>query len=373
MGYDPNEWTREFVLEHKDFCIRKLKETNDRLMNFLKQGQHEAALTGLDRILNGLVTMVNAGYDYCSHICFFSWIEANVILFGNFDDAPEQNRIKTAKQALLDARDFAKSETAKRNIGVILEDIERGYGISQLAAKYEEDFPNFEIEMLADLNDKLDSYTAPAAASHTAAPAYASTGKKKPWWLAVAAIALLAFIVIVQALNTEQAVKSLEPIRDSLPVATTQSTATEATTEAVDPDQITLQNLVGNWVNFEIISDLTNPDGEPLPDILNESYYTFHEDGTYTVGDASYEAADGNSIEYAEEKYGKYWICVGGGGQGGTYSISGDQLILTTEESVQYGPSTTRTVTFTLSSVTLTVESNDRTKVYTRSDSLTYE
>ena len=70
MGYDPNEWTREFVSANPDFCIRKLKETNEQIIDWLKQGEHKTAVAGLDRVLNGLITMTNAGYDFRSHICF---------------------------------------------------------------------------------------------------------------------------------------------------------------------------------------------------------------------------------------------------------------------------------------------------------------
>ena len=368
MGYDPNEWTKAFVLDQKDFCIRKLKETNNLVMDYLRQGEHKAALTGLDRILNGLITMVNAGYDFRSHVCFFSWIEANVILFGDLDDAPEHNRIKTAKEALLDARDFAKSETAKKNISVIIDDIERGCGISALAQKYNEDFPNFEIEMLADLNEKLSGHTAPAAASRSAAPAYAAEEKKKPWWLAVAVIAVIVFVVISQLLTERKEFHSSDPIKIPVTDTTTQSGTTEATTETENADQVTLQNLVGNWVNFEIISGLSNPDSEPLPDIRNEAYYTFYEDGRFSVGDACYEEANEDSLAYAEEKDGRYWICIGGGGQSGNYTVSGNQITLITDDSVQYGPSTTSTITFSFDGDTLIIENSYGTRAYKLAD-----
>ena len=79
--HDPNQWTKEFVVGNKDFCIRIIKDTNNQVIDYIKQGEHKAAIAGLDRILNGLVTMINAGYDYRSHVCFFSWIEANIMLF----------------------------------------------------------------------------------------------------------------------------------------------------------------------------------------------------------------------------------------------------------------------------------------------------
>ena len=134
--YDPNQWTKDFVGENKDFCIRILKDTNRQVIEFLEQGEHEAVLVGLDRILNGLVTMINAGFDYRSQVCFFSWMQADVILFGDFPNAPEKNRLETAKKAYLDARDFAKGPTAKKTVSAVLEDMDSGYDLSALQHKY---------------------------------------------------------------------------------------------------------------------------------------------------------------------------------------------------------------------------------------------
>lgn len=90
--YDPNQWTKDFVSNNKDFCIRVIKDANNQVIDCLNQGEHKVAIVGFDRILNGLVTMINAGYDYRSEVCFFSWNEANVILFGNIDaPRPKQN------------------------------------------------------------------------------------------------------------------------------------------------------------------------------------------------------------------------------------------------------------------------------------------
>lgn len=369
MGYDPNEWTREFVSANPDFCIRKLKETNEQIIDWMKQGEHKTAVAGLDRVLNGLITMTNAGYDFHSHICFLSWMEANIILFGDFGDAPEHNRIHTAKSVLLDARDFAKSDTAKNSINQILNDINKGYAISVLTSKYAADFPNSEIETLIDINNRLESPITQATPIRAGKSSGTAGNKRKPGWLAVVVIAVAAFIVISQVLTSEKASEAPASMdmAQTTP-STTQNTESESTTEPTDATQAMASSIIGSWEHFEIIEGTQNPDGEKLPDIRNEVYYTFYEDGRFGVGDACYEEASGDSVAYAEEKDGRYWICIGGGGQSGNYTISGNQITLITDESVQYGPSTTSTITFTLDGDTLTMEHSYGTSVYKLAD-----
>lgn len=383
--YDPNQWTKEFVVGNKDFCIRVIKDTNNQVINCLKQGEHKAVIAGIDRILNGLVTMMNAGYDYRSQVCFFSLIEANVMLFGNLRDAPEQNRINTAKDVLLDARDFAKSETAKNNISAIINDINKGYELSALANKYAGDFPDFEIETLADLNNKLDNYSAPVA---PAASAGATSSKKKPWWLIVLII-ILALVAVAHLMTRENAVKSpaLEDTlqaTESIPQNTTTEITTEITTETTteitteittetpaDPNEIMLKNITGNWMYTEISEGTLNPDGEKFPAIRDEAYYYFYDNGRYSVGDARYEEASEDGQANADIIDGRYWICVGGGGQQGSYTINGNEITFVTDDNIQYGPSTTSTMTFTLDGDTLILYDNYGSTVYKRTNNTT--
>lgn len=380
--HDPNQWTKEFVLENKDFCIRVIKDHNNQVIDHLKKGEHKLSIVGLDRIMNGLVTMINAGYDYRSQVCFFSWIEANIMLFGNLEDAPEQNRIKTAKDALLDAKDFAKDETTKKTISEIINDINKGYSLSTLASKYAEDFPDFETEALTNLNKKLDNYSAPAASvsatnSPTVAPASVSNSTKKPWWLIIVVI-ILALVVIVRLMTQENAVKSpaladtVQTTESTTLTTTTETTteiATETTTETTtDPNKAMLRNIVGNWVYTEISEGTPNPEGGMFPAIRDEAYYYFYENGRYSVGDARYEEASDYGQAHAENIDGRYWICVGGGGQQGSYTINGNQITFVTDDSVQYGPSTTTTITFTLDGDTLIIEHNYGSTVYKRTN-----
>ena len=379
--HDPNQWTREFVSENKDFCIRAIKENNDKVSAFLKEGEHKLAIVGLDRIMNGLITMTNAGYDYRSQVSSYSEIEASIMLFGNLEDAPEQNRIKTAKEALLDAMDFAKDETTKKAISEILDDINKGYNLSALASKYAGDFPDSEIKALENLNKKLDVCPT-ISPSLNATPSVNNTGrKKKPRWLVIIIIIIIVLGAITLLNAPKEATKQpalADPIQTT--EATTESTTeatteaiTEATTEAVteattDENEAMLLNLSGKWIYKEITEGAPDPDGNIFPAILNEAYYSFYEDGRYSVGDARYEEASEDGQAYAEYIDGRYWICVGGGGREGSYTVNGNQITLVSDDSVQYGPSTTATITFTLDGDTLILNHNYGSTVYKRTN-----
>ena len=408
--HDPNQWTRDFVAENKDFCVGVIKDTNNQVISLLKSGEHKAAIAGLDRILNGLVTMINSGFDYRSQACFFSWVEANIMLFGELQDAPEQNRINTAKEALLDARDFAKSETTKNNIGAIIDDINKGYSLSELEDKYCTDFPAFETETLSDLNDKLENRPSSTPArtqtssdsshsgssrsdsSHSNASRSGSSnsgspkGGKAPWLIIVIIALVIGVILGVFLLNNQGTEKSPDFAEKAPALAETlfsgltspQSPVYDDTDEsdtegaiAIAPNgnKDMMEKLAGTWKYAEITRGAPNPDGGTTPEERSEAYYTFSSDGKCSFGDAQYLEADKSDEEYAEYIDGMYWICVGGGGQSGSYTISENEIIITTDDSVQYGPSTTSSITFTLEGDTLTLVHNFGTTVYNRVDS----
>ncbi len=163
--YDPNEWTKSFVMENQTFCLEQLRCTNNRVIELIEQREYAPAVAGLDRIINGLITMLNAGGDYRSQICFFSWIEANVILFGM--DAPEDRKRDTALKLLEDARDFAKSETSKQNISAMISDLRSGKSISTIKNEYGSEFPSADIDMLRDLNGKLVANTSSSSSNYS--------------------------------------------------------------------------------------------------------------------------------------------------------------------------------------------------------------
>ena len=384
--HDPNQWTKDFVINNKDFCISELIDTNKLVIRYLESGEHKAVIAGLDRILNGLVTMINAGFDYRSQVCFFSWIEANVMLFGNLNEFPEENRIKTAKDALLDARDYAKEESTKNDVIAIIDDINKGYSLSTLAGKYADNFPNFEIEALTNLNDKLGGYSptvAPSSATSSTfgTPTGAPKNKKKTWWLIIVVIAIL-LLGAAFLLTQEKEVKS-PALAETLPpiMTTTELTTVEETTEAIiettteiitepttDANEYIQSMLVGNWIYAETSEGSVGPNGEKFPALRNEATYHFYSDGTCSFGGSDYEEADENQLTYAEYIDGRYWICVGGGVQEGSYSVNGNQLTITTNDSVQYGPSTTASISFTLNGDTLILDGNFGSTVYTRTN-----
>ncbi len=170
--YDPNEWTKSFVDENQSFCLEQLRSTNNRVIELIEQREYAPAIAGLDRILNGLIAMQNAGGDYRSQICFFSWIEADVILFGM--DAPEDKRREIALNMLEDARDFAKSETSKQNISAMISDLRSGKSISTMKNEYDSEFPSADIDMLRDLNGKLVANTSSSSSNHSSNSASSS-------------------------------------------------------------------------------------------------------------------------------------------------------------------------------------------------------
>lgn len=172
--YDPNEWTRSFVAENQAFCLEQLRSTNNRVIELLQNGDYAPAVAGLDRILNGLITMVNAGGDYRSQICLFSWIEADILLFGV--DAPEDRRRQNALQILEDAKDFAKSETTRQNISSMISDVRSGRSIQSLRQDYGSDFPTEEIGLLRDLNSKLVLTTQSSSTSTQSSSSDSSSG-----------------------------------------------------------------------------------------------------------------------------------------------------------------------------------------------------
>lgn len=172
--YDPNEWTKSFVSENQSFCLEQLRSTNNRVIELLQNGDYAPAVAGLDRILNGLITMLNAGGDYRSQICLFSWIEADILLFGV--DAPEDKRRQNALQILEDARDFAKSETTRQNISSMISDVRSGKSIHSLRQDYGSDFPTDEIGLLRDLNSKLVLTTQSSSTSTQSSSSDSSSG-----------------------------------------------------------------------------------------------------------------------------------------------------------------------------------------------------
>ena len=151
--HDPNQWTEKFVKSEPSFCMQILREINATVAELVDERNYPPAVAGLDRILNGLITFQNAGADMRPHLCFFSWMEAEIIAFGI--DAPEENRRKTAISLYEDARDFAKSQNTKDNISAVIKELKRGVPLNKLRTEYDPDFPDSVVETLGDLQEQL--------------------------------------------------------------------------------------------------------------------------------------------------------------------------------------------------------------------------
>lgn len=118
---DPNNWTGQYVRLHRKECLTNLKEINLLTIQCVQQNNYKAAIAGLDRILNGLMTMQNSKCgDYRSIMSMFSMVEG--ILLASFGS----QGIPTAIEVMKDARDFAKTPDTKKNIDSMLARLRAG-------------------------------------------------------------------------------------------------------------------------------------------------------------------------------------------------------------------------------------------------------
>lgn len=151
--YDPNDWNKRFVKSEPDFCMSVLRSINETVIQCLEDQEYAPAVAGMDRILNGLITFINAGADMRPHVCFFSWMEGMIIAFGL--SGLESRRKENAIKVLEDARDFAKGETTKRNVSALISEIKGTSSLLELRDEVDPDFPESVIETLNNLQEKL--------------------------------------------------------------------------------------------------------------------------------------------------------------------------------------------------------------------------
>lgn len=143
---DPNTWTSEYVIAHRNECLAFLREINQTVIRYVQLGNYTAAITGLDRILNGLITMQNSHCgNYRSHLSSFSMIEGTLLT--SFGSRGTPNAIK----ALKDARDFATNPKAKREIETALAALEKGMPLNLDSRDYNE-----LVRMLRDMDRHLE-------------------------------------------------------------------------------------------------------------------------------------------------------------------------------------------------------------------------
>ena len=118
---DPNNWTKQYVRFHRRECLSNLREINLLVIRYVQQGNYTAAISGLDRILNGLMTMQNSKCgDYWSVMSMFSMVEG--VLLASFG----AQGIPVAIDALKDAKDFARSPDTRENIDSMLAQLQAG-------------------------------------------------------------------------------------------------------------------------------------------------------------------------------------------------------------------------------------------------------
>lgn len=151
--YDPNDWNTRFVSREPEFCMQVLRQTNATVIELLEAEEFAPAVAGMDRILNGLITFLNAGAKVRPHLCFFSWMLAEIAAFGV--DAPEDRRKKVAIGNLEDARDFAGSEGTKDTLSQIIREMKSRDSLARIQQRVDPDFPESVIDMLNDLQEKL--------------------------------------------------------------------------------------------------------------------------------------------------------------------------------------------------------------------------
>lgn len=157
---DPNTWTKSYVSSNQEKCLRELKDVNSQVMSFIRQKNYLPAIAGLDRILNGLITMQNGKCgDLRSHIAMFSMCEGAIITFCDFGaDVSESRQRETALKCFEDAYDFSKSEATKENIRAIIAELKSGVPLARIKEEHGAELPESMIlDMLADLNSRLSA------------------------------------------------------------------------------------------------------------------------------------------------------------------------------------------------------------------------
>ena len=173
--YDPNQWTVEFAKQKGAFCISFLKETNAKVIEKLREGNYKAAAAGIDRMLNGAVTLHNTGdYDMRPFLSTYSFNQGIITVCG-ITDAPEQQRRQAAISSFSDARDFSTASLREISIGVI-NMLQSGQSLLSIKTEICPNFPSEIIGVMADTG-RIDGAAVKAA---PAAPAVGGTGAVPP-------------------------------------------------------------------------------------------------------------------------------------------------------------------------------------------------
>ncbi len=150
--YDPNTWTARYVLHNIEECAEFLKETTQQVIQYVRTGNYPAAVSGLDRILNGLIVIYNAKVVDCSsEISYFSCCEGSIIAFGI--DAPEHKRREVAIAMFEDGRDFADDRESREMWDKVAKMLKSGCSFYEVKKLTDPHFPADTIKLLESLHN----------------------------------------------------------------------------------------------------------------------------------------------------------------------------------------------------------------------------
>ncbi len=235
---DPNSWTPQYVRSNTPECIDFLIETNERIIRLLYNVENAAAIAGLDRVINGLVVMQNAGCgNFRPHISLLSMVEGLVMLFGpvvapDGRIATESKRRETAISALEDARDFSSSDDMKQTYTWLISEIRSGTSVEKIKAESNVDIPGDLVENITAVNRQLAKAKA-LGSSGTAAPSPAP--KKKSGCMPKLLLIGALVVVVLFAIRIFDAGQRLQRPNESHNPSVSTPFTTAETTKATEP------------------------------------------------------------------------------------------------------------------------------------------
>lgn len=155
--HDPNTWTKFYVKIHTRECLNELWEVCALSAKYVREKNYKFAIAGLDRVLNGLILLNNhTAASYWPHMCMLSWMEGLVLM--SITDAPDEKALReTVGALLLDARDWARSETTKRSLDNLLSLLKSGRPMKDILIETEgtEDVSGIVSERMEDIAYRL--------------------------------------------------------------------------------------------------------------------------------------------------------------------------------------------------------------------------
>ena len=154
--YDPNDWTNAFVRSNRDFCFDFLKDTAERVLELLEEESYKAAIAGMDRILNGAMTMHNSGAaNMRPFLATMSFSEGILIACG-MEGAPPDRRRSAALASFEDAKSFTNSSLSQYADQAIRL-LKKGYDFDEVQEALCPDFPEDLISLMSDTADRIES------------------------------------------------------------------------------------------------------------------------------------------------------------------------------------------------------------------------